>query len=263
MTESPQLEYDAYTGEPFLRLPHPYDHIIITPPRLSDASELKALLNDPKVYLTLHGPPFPYLEEHAVGWLKLVTQQADRALHEFLEREEFGKDDSVFGGLVRSCPVRYIRELHEDGTDVLLGDIDVHRCQYPDVEDIDQRERLSRENAVRELGDPELAWCIGCEYLPPHCLDVASPLTVLKPDFLASSHHGKGIMTTALSTIMNRWLVPQMGVRLIRVEVFEGNVGSVRVFEKNGFKLEGTVPQRMVTNSGVKVTGMHVLSWRA
>lgn len=53
-----------------------------------------------------------------------------------------------------------------------------------------------------------------------------------------------------------------MGAHFIRVEAFEGNVGSVRVFEKNGFVLEETVPMVQVTNCGVTVTGYHILWWR-
>ena len=69
-------------------------------------------------------------------------------------------------------------------------------------------------------------------------------------------------MTVALATLIKEWMVPRMGVHLIRGETFEGNVGSVRVFEKNGFVLENTVPVSKVTNSGVHVTAFHILWWR-
>ena len=82
-------------------------------------------------------------------------------------------------------------------------------------------------------------------------------------DCLTSSRHGKGIMSAALATLMQDWIIPHMGARAMRVETFEGNIGSVRVFEKNGFRLEETVHRRKVTNSGAVVTGFHVLWWRA
>lgn len=69
-------------------------------------------------------------------------------------------------------------------------------------------------------------------------------------------------MSAALNTIITQWMVPKMGARLIRVEAFKGNVGSVRVFEKNGFVLEETVDFEQVINSGEKMSGMHILWWR-
>lgn len=69
-------------------------------------------------------------------------------------------------------------------------------------------------------------------------------------------------MSAAIATIIKHWMVPRMGARLIRVEAFKGNEGSVRVFEKNGFVKEKTVDFEKVISSGQRVTGMHVLWWR-
>ena len=55
------LEWDATRNEPFLRLPAPLSHIIITPPRESDAAEKVPHLNDPKVYNGLSNPPWPHI----------------------------------------------------------------------------------------------------------------------------------------------------------------------------------------------------------
>ncbi len=70
-------------------------------------------------------------------------------------------------------------------------------------------------------------------------------------------------MSGALKTIMDQWLIPRMRARFIRAEAFIGNVGSVRVFEKNGFVMEKTVQYEMVTNCGVTRLGLHVLCWRS
>lgn len=80
---------------------------------------------------------------------------------------------------------------------------------------------------------------------------------------LASSHHGRGIMSAVLATLLKEWVIPRMGVRNIRVEAMVGNVGSVRVFEKNGFVLEDTVEWAKVTKCGVPVTGYNILRWKA
>lgn len=91
------------------------------------------------------------------------------------------------------------------------------------------------------------------------CLDLCD----LSLDCLASSHHGKGIMTAAVRTLLKEWIVPCMGAKTMRVEACEGNFGSVKVFEKNGFEVVDTVPRPMTNNFGVVHTGMHILMWRA
>ena len=72
-------------------------------------------------------------------------------------------------------------------------------------------------------------------------------------------------MSAALGTVIKEWMIPRMNAHHIRVEAFAGNTASVRVFEKNGFVLDKTVPMTtpIVTNSGETVTGIHVLWWRA
>ena len=70
-------------------------------------------------------------------------------------------------------------------------------------------------------------------------------------------------MSAAIRTFIHDWAVPRMGVRQIRVETFADNIGSRRVFEKNGFVYEKTSPLNRVTNSGRLVLGMDVLWWKA
>jgi RimJ/RimL family protein N-acetyltransferase len=60
-------------------------------------------------------------------------------------------------------------------------------------------------------------------------------------DYLAPSHHGQGIMTLAIGTLIEQWIKPRMGAKKICANVWKGNHGSVRVFEKNGFVLEMTL----------------------
>lgn len=230
------LQYNPHTGEPFIRLASPHDNLVLTPPRLSDAAALHAMMQDPRVYKTLAGPPYPYRESDATAWLALITQQAADALREW----------HAGGGAqpASACPVRYIREVRADGTDVFLGDIDVHRCAYPDVQDAAAQARLAAQNAARAPGDPAIEWCIG--------------------DCLVAEYHGRGIMSAALAALMQHWVVPCMRARVMRVEAFEGNIGSVKVFEKNRFVLEEeTVHSNKVTNCGTVVTGYHILWWRA
>ena len=70
-------------------------------------------------------------------------------------------------------------------------------------------------------------------------------------------------MSAAIGTLIRDWAIPRMGVRQIRVETFADNIGSRRVFEKNGFVYEKTVSVNKVTNSGRVVNAMDILWWKA
>ncbi|KZT02496.1 uncharacterized protein LAESUDRAFT_730244 [Laetiporus sulphureus 93-53] len=229
------LQVNPATGELYLRLSSPLDNIILTSPRTSDAASIVSILNDPKVCRWLEGPPYPYLPSHAESWISMVKEESDVILRELEQANKDAPGEPL--KRVRACPVRIIREVQEDGTDVFLGDICLRRCAFQ-YEELDEQRRLSEENASREVGDPNLVWCVG--------------------DYLASSHHGRGIMSAAFRTLMEAWAIPRMDVRHIRVEAFKGNVGSVRVFEKFGFRLEKTVERVEVNNT---THGSHILLW--
>ncbi|EKM53522.1 uncharacterized protein PHACADRAFT_259941 [Phanerochaete carnosa HHB-10118-sp] len=157
---APPLQYNSRTGEPFIRLPSPHENLILTPPRPSDVAANYSWMTDPKVYKMLEGPPFPYLESNAISWNEIITTQAAEAMREFQEAQAAERSTGT-KTFVGTCPVRYIREVQEDGSDVALGDIDAHRCQFPAVRDPDEKARLAEENNARELGDPDIVWCIG------------------------------------------------------------------------------------------------------
>lgn len=159
------LEYNRRTGEPFIRLPHPHENLILTPPRLTDVAALMAVLNDPKVYLTLEGPPNPYLESHAVDWLERIIKASADSLREFREVEEARRAGDTSRQFVGSHPIRYIREVQEDGTDIFLGDVLIDRCGYPDVENGTEKAGLVKANEAREIGDEEIVWCVGGEHI--------------------------------------------------------------------------------------------------
>lgn len=56
--------------------------------------------------------------------------------------------------------------------------------------------------------------------------------------WLASPFWGQGIMTDALRAYVG-YAFGELGLLRLTAHVFESNVGSARVLEKNGFKLEG------------------------
>ncbi|KAI0784992.1 GNAT domain-containing protein [Abortiporus biennis] len=236
------LQFDPRTSEPFLQLPSPHENIIITPPRMEDAPYCVEYLNDPKICRWMGGIPFPYTADHADGWLQTVKSSSDEILKELKEADDENPDGPLL--TASGFPLRALREVKEDGSQIFIGDIGVFRCFFHGVLDPLKVVHLTEENRDRAVGDPQIIWCFG--------------------DYLASSHHGRGIMSVAVGTIIREWMVPRMNVHLIRAETFTGNIGSVRVFEKNGFELEETVEfaEPRVLNSGVAQYGTNVLWWR-
>ncbi|RPD55856.1 hypothetical protein L227DRAFT_295216 [Lentinus tigrinus ALCF2SS1-6] len=234
------LERHPHTDEPFIRLPPPQDRVIITPPRREDVSSIVAILNDYPIKKWLDGPPFPYLDEHAEDWVARTKEQSDAIMRELRRANE----EDAYGPLVTvgGCPVGCLRGLKEDGTEVFLGVVEFTRCGYPDLLNQQERERIVSRNESRKRGDPETVWCIGY--------------------YLAAPLHGHGLMSCALRTLLEAWVVPRMGARRLRVETIIGNWGSIRVLEKLGFRIANTVRRRKVTSAGEEIDGFHVLWWQ-
>ena len=145
------LQVNPTTGEVFLRLLAPHENIIITPPRDSDAADITHILNDPRVYKNLPGPPFPYHLHHAEEWLRTIKERSDKVL------EDLRAGKTVVDG----CPVQHIREVQSDGTDLFLGDLLVRRNDWIEVEDKELREKMTKENSERPVGDPSIVWTLG------------------------------------------------------------------------------------------------------
>jgi hypothetical protein len=67
------MEFDA-NNSPFIRLPAPNENIIITPSRYSDGDAVIELLSDPRVYMNLAGPPYPYGQEEWDSWFPILEK---------------------------------------------------------------------------------------------------------------------------------------------------------------------------------------------
>ncbi|KAJ7184663.1 acyl-CoA N-acyltransferase [Mycena filopes] len=226
------LEYNEATGELFFRLPSPHENIILTPPRPTDAAAIADIVNDPAVYPWLGRPNAKFLLEDAQKLLDEYTLASDTVI------KSLEQTASPTPLTVEDCPVRSIREVKADGTDVYIGNISFKRCTWWDVQGV-ERDKLMEENKARPTGDPEIMWQVS--------------------DFLASSHHRRGIMTVVLTTVIREWAVPRMGMRRMHVSVFTGNNGSLRVFEKNGFVLVDTL-EECIEIRGEK-RSLHILDW--
>ncbi|KAG2042695.1 hypothetical protein BDR03DRAFT_944009 [Suillus americanus] len=232
------LEINPKTGEPFLRLPAPHQNIIITPPRQGDQSVLIQHLNDPAIYGWMQTLPVPYLPEHADFWIQFVKGESDAAL-ECLRKSAKDFPNGPLQ-LVGASPVGHLREVKEDGTDVFIGDVNFGRSPFEEVLDEVERKRLQEDNAKKQAGDPTIQHTIG--------------------DWLAASHHGRGIMTAAVGLLMTAWGIPRMGVRHVVVHTFAGNIGSNRVFEKNGFVNKGLFDNGKIVRGEKKI--LTLLEWK-
>ena len=81
--------------------------------------------------------------------------------------EDF-KDDATLK-VVGEFPVRAIREVQEDGTEVYIGDIGISRCSYGELMDLNRVdwEHASERKTINDsldLGDPSILWSIGGKY---------------------------------------------------------------------------------------------------
>jgi hypothetical protein len=153
------LQQHSVTGEPFLRLPAPHNNIIITPFRAGDKQAILEVLNDPKVYMNLTGPPYPYRPEDADWWLAHCAATTESFFEQCTEATTSGDSGLV---VVGECPVQVIREQREDdGTEVFLGACSLIRSDFSDIVDHRERETRLRENNARQAGDPSIVWQIG------------------------------------------------------------------------------------------------------
>jgi len=157
------LEVNSKTGEPFLRLRN-HKNIILTPPRLEDAPALVSILNDPRVCDCLSGPPYPYTLDHAKYFINLIKPLSDQVLRDL----EDARDEPT-PIIVGHCPVRYIREVKEDGTDMFLGDLGIVRCLHgelmgPDGVDWGKNKKEKRKITILQwairilFGASEISW---------------------------------------------------------------------------------------------------------
>lgn len=154
------LQINPVTKEVFLRLPAPHENIIITPPRLDDAPLVVGYLNDPRVYKKLESAPYPYLPEHAEMWQSSVKKESDSLLKDLYDAADNNRAPIVS----RGCPVRSLREIKEDGSDLFIGDISIDRAgRFTYLRDAESEAQKIEHNKSLPTGDPEIIWDIGGE----------------------------------------------------------------------------------------------------
>ena len=79
---------------------------------------------------------------------------------------EDAKDDPTLK-IVKECPVSFLREVKEDGSDVIIGRLSITTCLYgqlmgPDgVVDWENKKKLEDENNSLKAGDARIVWSFG------------------------------------------------------------------------------------------------------
>ena len=72
-------------------------------------------------------------------------------------------------------------------------------------------------------------------------------------------------MTAIVGMLMNSWWIARMKTCNVQGVIFEGNTGSIRVFEKNGFQLRKTVPDCMHViakgETAEELRTVHFMQW--
>jgi len=82
-----------------------------------------------------------------------------------LQQLEDAKDNPI-PITVGDCPVRSLREVKDDGTDIYIGDLEVCRCMHGELMgqgavDWANKEALEAENNSISVGDPSIIWSMG------------------------------------------------------------------------------------------------------
>ncbi|CAE6433868.1 unnamed protein product [Rhizoctonia solani] len=205
------VQHNPQTNEPFIALPSPYSNIRLTPPRVDDAGEILAIMNNLEMVMNFAGPPYPYLQGHCDEWLRDRIREYDSAM----VRMASTNDDAGFLDLF---PLRHIREVGEDGVERFLGEVSLTREDgFCEIRDEGARIAKANMNISLAPGDLDIVWTFG--------------------DYLQPTHHGRGIMTAAVKTVIESWAIPHMNAYKFWAATFPENVGSQKVFLKNGFQI--------------------------
>lgn len=166
------VHFNPVTEEPYLRLRAPHSNIIITPHR-SDQLEDELpprvdILNDPRVALCLEGPPYPYLQEHAEGWVRSQSEEMRPAVEALQSKLRRNSSDQVDLGVFNQCPFACIREVSDEDSnghpvnDILIGEVTLRRYVfYEYAHGSDERAAAQNANNALPPGDERIVWGLG------------------------------------------------------------------------------------------------------
>jgi len=127
------------------------------------------MMNDPRVYMNLSAPPFPYAQKDWESFFPIVQKSCSDALTEWNDIEE-SKKEAVKAGReemkrwMSALPINCLREIDlETDEQRFIGNLGIRKAEFLDVKDKEERKRLQEENKSRKAGDPLVQWEVGCE----------------------------------------------------------------------------------------------------
>lgn len=123
-----------------------------------------------------------------------------------------------------------------------------------------------KDNLTKAVGDPTILWSIGGACDRPGCIDRRSYIMgvhFIWVDYLSPRFHRRGIMSTTLRTLIEAWYIPRMNCHKIQATAFVGNVASLGVFTKVGFKHTGNMEDavRLPEGRGRILKSLYILTW--
>lgn len=175
------VHHNPLTKEPYLQLPAPFANIIMTPHRehqIEEASTaMTEFLNDSRVYSWLQGPPYPFLHEHGVDWVKMKVAEQEEVVST-LQKEFETPENQQRDGLNRPkepaffdyFPFLCIREVTERDPatgaplqDVWIGDLSLTRYDFYELErHSPELAQAQKQNKELPAGHKDIVWGIGC-----------------------------------------------------------------------------------------------------
>ncbi|KGO55083.1 Acyl-CoA N-acyltransferase [Penicillium expansum] len=230
------VHYNPLTKEPYLQLPAPCANIIMTPHREHQIEEVSAamteFLNDSRVHSWLQGPPYPFLPEHGVEWVKMKIAEQEEVVSTLQKEFETPKSQQGDSLNIQEEPVFFdkfpflcIREVTERDPatgaplqDVWIGDFNLTRYAFYELQPNSPELALAqKQNKDLPAGHKDIVW-----------------------DYLSPTQQSRGVMSAAVRTVVQDWAIPRMNLHHLKSSYFVGNTGSSRVLEKNNFEEIGT-----------------------
>ncbi|KAF2817809.1 uncharacterized protein BDZ99DRAFT_373962 [Mytilinidion resinicola] len=240
----PEIQFDK-NGSPFLRLPAPHNHIILTPPRPTDGPAMIEMHNDPAIYMTLFSPPFPFTQRSFDDFYPIMSGTTQKAWEEYQEGKAVeGREKWVSAGLPVTC-IR-VAKGEPTGEEKMLGDFTIKKRRYVSIKDLEARAERKGENDGWPAGDPRIEWELGF--------------------YLSPTLHGQGIMPAVVRTMTEAFFIPFMNTHRISGGFFIHNLASRRVFEKNGYVFTGAFPnvfEMHESKAGIKgkMIDLGIMEW--
>lgn len=101
------------------------------------------------------------LPEHAQDWINKIKPECELALKELADGLE--NTEPI---ILTHCPVRFLREVREDGSGMFLGDVGLVRCR--DIL-LENPKHDNTTNLALPIGHPDIIWTIGGILFPVAC----------------------------------------------------------------------------------------------